>query len=36
MDGVLVANECMDAVIKNGDSGILCKLDLKKAYDRVH
>lgn len=34
--GVLVANKCMDAVIKNGNAGILCKLDLEKAYDRVN
>lgn len=36
MDGVQVANECLDAVLKNGDKGILCKLDLEKANDRVN
>lgn len=36
MDGVLVAKECMDAVSKNGKMGVLCKLDLEKAYDRVN
>lgn len=33
MDEALVANECMDTILKNGDSGILGKLDLGKAYD---
>lgn len=33
--GVLVANECLDAVLKNENAGILCKLDLKKAYDTM-
>lgn len=36
MDGVLIANDCMDVVIKNGQSGMLCKLDLEKMYDRVN
>lgn len=36
MYGVLVANECIDAVLKNGNTRVLCKLDLEKAYDRVH
>lgn len=34
-DEVLIANECIDAALKNGNAGILCKLDLEKAYDRV-
>lgn len=36
MDGVLVANKCIVEVSKKKDSGILCKLDLEKAYDRVN
>lgn len=36
MDGVLVANECVDVVIKKSNSGILCKLDMEKAYDSVN
>lgn len=33
---MLVANECIDAVIKSGTSEILCKLDLEKTYDKVN
>lgn len=36
VDGVLVVNECVDAILKKGDSGVLCKLDIEKAYDRVN
>lgn len=36
VDGVLVVNECLDAVPKNGERGVLCKLDLEKAYDGVN
>lgn len=36
MDGVLVANEYINAMVKNGKSGILCKLDLEKAYNKVN
>lgn len=36
LDGVLVANECIDSILKNGDSGVLSKLDMEKAYDRVN
>lgn len=36
VDDVLVANECLDAVPKNGEKSVLRKLDLEKAYDRVN
>lgn len=36
IDDVLVTNECMEEIIRKGDLGILCKLDLEKAYDRVN
>lgn len=35
IDGVLNANECINDIMKRGSSGVLCKLDLEKAHDRV-
>ncbi|RVW70881.1 putative mitochondrial protein [Vitis vinifera] len=36
LDAMLIANEAIDLVLKNDESGILCKLDIEKAYDKVN
>lgn len=36
MDVVIFANELVDSSIKLKRSGILCKLDIKKAYNHVN
>ena len=35
LDAVLIANEAIDSVLKINENGILCKLDIKKAYENV-
>nr|XP_016500125.1 PREDICTED: uncharacterized protein LOC107818600 [Nicotiana tabacum] len=36
MDAILIANESADARMKSKEPGILCKLDIEKAYDHLN
>ena len=36
MDAALIASECVDTRLRGADSGVMCKLDIEKAYDHVN
>ncbi|XP_075112354.1 uncharacterized protein LOC107789957 [Nicotiana tabacum] len=36
MDAILIANECVDARMRSKEPGILCKLDIEKAYGHLN
>ena len=36
LDAALIANEAIDSLLKRNESGVLCKLDLEKAYDHIN
>ena len=36
LDGFLIANEVIDSWQKRGEKGLICKLDIEKAYDSIN
>ena len=36
LDVTLIANEVVDSLIRRKEKGLLCKLDIEKAYDHLN
>ena len=36
LDASLIANEVIDSMLKKKENGVLCKLDIEKAYDKIN
>ena len=36
LDASLIANEVLDSTLKSKDKGVMCKLDVEKAYDHLN
>ena len=35
LDAVLIANEAVDFLLRSNECGVMCKLDIEKAYDHL-
>ena len=35
LDAALVANKAVDSILRNKGCGLMCKLDIEKAYDHI-
>jgi len=36
LNSFMVASECLDTLIRSREPGVLCKLNLEKAYDHIN